>query len=396
MRSVSTLLSLLLLAACSQAPVSPGQVLSAQSNPPPGAAPPAVPQNPLQIRYHRYVYNLMRPPGGPADPGTVTAARLPWERKLLDPVALVAAASSEHLLNLLHEEPVLAARGMRIALSGEEPVTMDVGDTPAGDAIVSRLPSGIQLTRPGIGTESVKMNDPYMTYDAPGSDRDLRLEYSEERVKLSGRTGGYEAYREGDATVVKTPRGRMTLTPKPDGLSIYENIENGLLGGKTTTISEAGNVLRFERPGTHDDLTVTSSPNSVAVTSPNILHPFTLTRTGNRIEVKYPTNTWRSFSVTISPDKIEIDRWLWGEDVTISRKGNQVKIDRFMFQNDATITREGDKLERQHWSAKLNAWLKGVQAPDYILEEGGLTFHVSPTGIKPLALSLDHGLDVLF
>lgn len=380
-------LALMLLSACTSAPLPASNPLRAQNT----STPPVVtPQAPLQLRYHRFVYRLFQAPAAPADIGAVVGQRLLWERPLLDSVGLLAAASNEPALNLLNEEPVLAARGLRIALRNEEQVQMIVGESKQGDAIVRRQANGLLIRRTAGGDETIRMEDPVMRFDAPGSARDLRLEYGDERLRLSGRSGNYELKRNGDAALVQTPRGYLGLTPLPTGVKIESNIKEQ----QTLQISEAGNILTIDRHGTRDDVTVTQNPDSISFKSINGLDDLTLSRQGNRIEVKYPLNT-RSYSIVFSPDKIEIDRWLWGSDTTITRQGNQVKIDRFFYQNDATITRSGNQLNRSHWFSDANAWIRGIQAPDYILEEGGLTLRVTPSGLQPLALALDNGFDVL-
>lgn len=388
-----SLLLLFGLGAC--APVSAPSLSTAQTHAPVAIRSTNTPQKPLQLSYHRYIYQQLQAPSGPPDIGHVVAQKQTWERPLLDPLALLAAASNEPTLHLFREEPVLATRGMQVALPHTEithPIWMRVGDLNEGDSLIRRLPDGVWIRRGTFGDEMIRITPTGMTFDSPGQERDLTLEYSDERVGLKGRSGNYEVRREGEVTTIQTPRGRMTLTTMPNGgLYLQENI----LKKPDTMIVVEGDTLKLDRAGTWEDVIITRTVDSATFKSPTNSENLIVTRQGDRIEVKHPFDGSRSFNVTFSTNKIEVDRWMLNNDVTIKHEGKKVKIDRFFYQNDATITFTGDKIDRWHWFAEMNADISRLQAQAYILHEGGLTLRVTPTEMQPMALDLGNGFDLL-
>jgi hypothetical protein len=344
---------------------------------------------PMQLRYQRLVYGLFQAPAPHAN-GVLTGQRPGWQRDLLDPIALAVAASGEPALHIVAEEPALSAKGLTVAL-GNEPVLMAVGSESAGETLVKRLAGGLSFNRYSGQPENIRMEDPVVNFDRPGSD-DMQLQYTDQKVRLTGRTGTYQVAKEGADLVVSTPRGKLVFTQTGDNLKVSNRIESL----QDLSMTRQGDSMIIDRPGHMQDLTVVQHTEAISVLGPDGKPVILLQRLPERIEVKYPFDPSRNFTIQLLPDEINVDRQPIGQDTHIKRKGNDVKIDRFLYPNDATLTLANKRLSRRHWFADRDAWFTGVTATSYSFEEGGLTIRVQPEGMQLQALALDYGIDVLF
>lgn len=378
----SVLLSLLLLAACQSPNLPPSNPSRVQSQTA-GAQAPAGPVAPLQISYRRLIYGMFEAPA--QKDGSLTGLQAPWTRPLLDPVALLAAASGESGLLMAKEPAALSAKGLKVAL-GDEAMLVTVGTSDM--SIARRIPAGIAM-----GQDTIQLGEHSLSFTAYGTNARMQLLYTDNEAELTGRVGTYSAKLVENGALVQTPRGAINLT-KADGKLL---VHNSLHPDQDTTITEQETTVAVDRPMLSNDFTVIKQGPRIQVQTMDPKKNFTLERQPGRIVVTYPNDRERSYTIELLKDQIKIDRDGWLQDYEITRKAESVSIDRWFYANDATIKLKDKSLTRRHWFGDRDAaFNQGVQATSYTFEEDGMTIQVGPEGMQLQAMALDNGIDVLF